>query len=160
MLGDLQTSLRFRDRRTRRYVLLGGGALLSAALAYRAYKSETVHSGKRYLSRLRAALQKYTDALATGGDVCSSLVQDLQLFLQSEGDDIPRSLRQLTKLIQSPEVVATTSSTVAAVYNGIAGTQKIFKPQVLSCTHVFCVPCQKCPVVVPSNEHTQHFLGE
>lgn len=106
-------------------------------LGYRAYASDSINQSKAYFRRLRAALQKYVDALAAGGEICSSLARDLQTFLESEGDQVPNSVRQLAKLLQSPEVAATTTSTVTAVYRGISGIVNFGVASISTSTCVF-----------------------
>ena len=98
---------------------------LSAALAHRAYTSDALGRSRRSLARLRAALQSYMDALATGGEIAASLLRDLEQFLASDRDDIPPSLRQVSRLARSEEVTSVASSTVAALYRGIAGAQHL-----------------------------------
>lgn len=109
-------------RNNRRYILAGGAVVaVLGTLAYRAYESDAYGRSKRYITKLRASLQKYSDALATGGDICASILRDLQEFLQSEGNEVPPTLRQVSKLLQSQEFTSTASSTVSALYQGIAG---------------------------------------
>ena len=110
----------------RRYLLAGGVVALVGTLAYQAYQNDAYGRSKRYLAKLKAALEQYTDALTTGGEITASILRDLQHFLNSEGNEVPPSLRQVSKLIQSQEFTATASSTVAAIYQGVAGT--IFSP--------------------------------
>jgi len=110
-------------RNNRRYILAGGA--LVAVLGTLAYKSDAYGRSKRYMTKLRAALQQYSDALAIGGDICASILRDLQQFLQSEGDEVPATLRQVSKLLQSQEFTSTASSTVSAIYQGISGTEII-----------------------------------
>lgn len=109
-------------RNNRRYILAGGAVVaVLGTLAYRAYESDAYGRSKRYITKLRASLQKYSDALATGGDISASILRDLQEFLQSEGNEVPPTLRQVSKLLQSQEFTSTASSTVSAIYQGIAG---------------------------------------
>jgi hypothetical protein len=112
-------------RRNRRYLLAGGAAVaVLGTLAYQAYESDAYGRSKRYMAKLRAAIQQYSDALATGGEICANVLRDLQQFIQSEGDEVPPTLRQVSKLLQSQEFTSTASSTVSAIYQGIAGKQK------------------------------------
>jgi hypothetical protein len=94
------------------------------ALAYQAYTSGIYSRSKSYLVRLRTALQIYSEALATGGEICATVLRDLQLFLESGRDDVPPSLCQVSKLLQSPEFTSVASSTVEAVYRGVAGATR------------------------------------
>ena len=109
--------------RRRRYVLLGGAVALTGALAYKAYSSDALGRGRSSLERLRAVLRKYVDALSTGADVASGLLRDLQLYLQSDSDVLPPSLRQLARLLQSQEATATAAAAASAIYQGLSGGQ-------------------------------------
>lgn len=129
MLQDLVGYGRLNRRQARKYAVLGSAAALSAALAYQAYRSNVYGRGRAYVSRLQAALQRYSEALATGGELCASVLRDLQQFLESERDDVPHSLRQMSKLLQSPEFTSTATRTVEAVYRGVTGEP----PAVLAC---------------------------
>ena len=125
-------------RSNRKYILAGGAAVaVLGTLAYQAYQSDAYGRSKRYITKLRAALQQYSDALATGGDICASILRDLQQFLQSEGDEVPPTLRQVSKLLQSREFTSTTSSTVAAVYQGLTGKQKEPVHSNLTCSQYY-----------------------
>jgi hypothetical protein len=101
--------------------MYGAAAVLAGTLAYKAYSSNSVAQTRHSLARLRASLVKYSEALSSGADLCCTLVRDLQRFLQSDSTEVPGSLRQLAKLLQSQEVTQTTTKAVAAVYRGVAG---------------------------------------
>lgn len=110
-----------RRRQLRRYALYGAAALACSALGYQAYRSDALAQTRATLRRLRAALQRYSEALSDGAELCCTLVRDLQGFLQSDSSEVPGSLRQLARLLQSPEVTQTTAKTVSAVYQGFTG---------------------------------------
>lgn len=118
---EVPGSSAIRRRQFRRYALYGAAAVLAGALAYKACRSDAVAQTRQSLARLRAALIKYSEALSSGADLCCTLVRDLQSFLQSDTGEVPPSLRQLARLLQSPEVTQTTAKTVSAVYRGFAG---------------------------------------
>jgi hypothetical protein len=100
---------------------------LTAAVVY-AYQNDTYGRSKRYFVRLRAALQSYADALAIGGEICATLLRDLQQFLHCDSDTVPPSLQQVAKLLQSQEFTAVASGTVAALYSGIATASVSSRP--------------------------------
>lgn len=102
-----------------RRILACGGLLTAAAavLAYRSYHC-TKDGGDSYLSRLRVALQKYSDAFLVGSEVSSLLLSDLQSFLTSDSEQIPQSFKQLLRLAESQEVQQTTSQLVSAAVRG------------------------------------------
>lgn len=102
-------------------LLLSAGGAAAAYAAYRIYRSDGLRSTARSLARLRAALAAYADAFGTGADTLRLLLADLHAFLLSDRREVPPSLRQLARLMQSPEVADTTSATVAALWRGVAG---------------------------------------
>lgn len=109
-----------RERLVRALLLSAGGAATVYAL-YRLYRSDVLQSTARSLRRLRAALAAYADACGTGADTLRLVLADLHAFLQSDRRELPPSLRQLVRLMQSPEVADSTSATVAALWRGVSG---------------------------------------
>ncbi|KAI7840832.1 hypothetical protein COHA_005478 [Chlorella ohadii] len=108
-----------RERLVRALLLSAGGAATAYAL-YRLYRSDALQSTARSLRRLRAALAAYADACGTGADTLRLVLADLHAFLQSDRRELPPSLRQLARLMQSPEVADSTSATVAALWRGVS----------------------------------------
>lgn len=104
-----------------RYALLGAGASAAGYGAYRLYHSQSAAGVAAQARRLRAALAAYAEAFGTGADTLQLLLADLAAFLRSDRTEVPGSLRQLARLMQSPEVADTTSATVAALVRGVTG---------------------------------------
>ncbi|PSC73345.1 PHLOEM PROTEIN 2-LIKE A10 [Micractinium conductrix] len=128
--ASLRRQLGRRDRRAAavRTLLLAAGGAATAYTAYRLYRSHrqgTLAAWAASVSRLRAALAAYTDALGSGADTLALLAADLRAFLGSDSTDLPPSLRQLARLLQSPEVASTTSATVAALLRGVSGSTSV-----------------------------------
>ncbi|CAL8468532.1 g8072 [Coccomyxa elongata] len=100
--------------------ILACGGLLTAAAAVLAYRSyyRTKDGGESYLSRLRIALRKYSEAFLVGSEVSSLLLSDLQSFLTSDSELIPQSFKQLLRLAESQEVQQSTSQLVSAAIRG------------------------------------------
>ena len=71
------------NRQLRKYLLAGGAVAVVGTLAYQAYQSDAYSKSKSYLAKLRAALQQYTEAVATGGEICATIMQDLRQFVHS-----------------------------------------------------------------------------
>ncbi|KAK9841033.1 hypothetical protein WJX81_006662 [Elliptochloris bilobata] len=67
-----------------------------------------------YVARLRAALKQYSEAFLAGAELSASVMRDLQAFLDGDVEELPVSLRQLSRLAQSQEVQRSTSLMVAA----------------------------------------------
>jgi hypothetical protein len=97
--------------------LLGGCAAAAVAsyLGYKAYRSESAAN----LARLGTTLRQYAAAAANLSGTASVLAADLQAFLASDADELPRSLRQLNKLLQSPELQATVTATATSLAQAV-----------------------------------------
>lgn len=122
-MSELHSYFPFRNRKYRSYVIVGASIAVTGGIIYRTYKMDTLGRTKRCFERLRTALQQYIDALASGGELLSSIVRDLELYIQSDSDEIPSSLSQVAKLLQSSAVTGVTSSTVRAMYRGFTGVE-------------------------------------
>lgn len=109
-------------RKYKKYALVSGAVALTAAAVY-AYRCDAFARSKRYFGRLRQALQRYTEAFAIGGDMCATFMRDLHDFMNSRDDEVPSTLRQLAKLIQSEEFGDSTRSVANALYRGLIRTQ-------------------------------------
>ncbi|KAK9859791.1 hypothetical protein WJX84_001042 [Apatococcus fuscideae] len=116
------TAVSLRQRR-RRAALYSAGAVSVAGLllAYRYYQSPKAEGEPElsYLQRLKLALKKYSDAFLLGGDLVSGILRDLHSFVQSDSSELPQSIRQVARLLQSREVAQSTSALTAAVFRGI-----------------------------------------
>ncbi|KAL6783871.1 hypothetical protein ACKKBG_A03825 [Auxenochlorella protothecoides x Auxenochlorella symbiontica] len=107
-------------QRRRRELLLAAGVAVIGYAGYRAYHSDTVAAWRRALGRLGSLLDSASDTVASGSDLTGCLVRDVRDYLGSEDDAaLPPRLRQLAALLQSPEVGAATSHTVAAIWAGV-----------------------------------------
>jgi hypothetical protein len=122
LAGVLPAAHPLRRRPTlARYLLLGAGTAAAGYAAYRLYHSGAIGEGRQRVARLRAAVAAYAEAFGTGGATLQLLLGDLHTFLQSDRQEVPPSLRQLARLMQSPEAADTASATVAALIRGVPG---------------------------------------
>ena len=109
--------------------MLSAGAVSIAGLliAYRYYQSIPKSEGEpelSYLQRFKLALKRYSDAFLLGSDLASGILRDLHTFVQSDSSEVPQSIRQLARLLQSREVAQSTSALTAAVFRGIVDPQQ------------------------------------
>lgn len=107
------------ESKYRRYIVATGAVALASYGVYEAYKRNVHGRAMRYLQSLRASMEKYQDAFESGGEVCSDIMSGLKEYLRSDGSELPPSLRQLAKLVQSKEFSETTTSTIHAIVNGL-----------------------------------------
>ncbi|KXZ50630.1 hypothetical protein GPECTOR_15g314 [Gonium pectorale] len=104
-------------------VLVWGAAAAAAVTLYAAYQGSADPRKKRppsQLQRLRKLLADYSAAAQAFGDTAALVSSDLQQFLQSESSELPQSLRQLNKLLQSPQLQETVATCSASVCRGVA----------------------------------------
>lgn len=112
------------NKKYRKYALVSGAVVVVASATY-AYRSDALSRSKRFVSRLRDALQRYTEAFALGGDICATVMKDLQRFVDSNSDEIPLSLQQVAKLVQSDEFTESAKSMTNAIYRGFLSSRRI-----------------------------------
>ena len=88
--------------RRQRQLLLGSGiAAVALYASYKLYTSETVASLRTLRRRMALALESYSQAAVLSSELSISVMHDLQAFLASESDELPQSLRQLSKVARS-----------------------------------------------------------
>mmetsp|Transcript_34816 Transcript_34816/g.98714 ORF Transcript_34816/g.98714 Transcript_34816/m.98714 type:complete len:435 (+) Transcript_34816:281-1585(+) len=90
---------------------------LAGAAAY-AYQSGTFDKAKQTCKRVYGLLQLYYEAAQTGGEVASSVMNDLQAFMASDSDELPQSLKQLAKLFSSTNAAACYETAVKGSLRG------------------------------------------
>ncbi|KIY97246.1 hypothetical protein MNEG_10718, partial [Monoraphidium neglectum] len=107
-------------RRNQHFV---AGACVAAAasyVAYKAYNSQGLASTQATLLRAAETLHRLGAAAGSAGAVLEQVSSDLRAFLESDADEVPRSLRQLAKLARCPEVQGTIQACVGAAARGAA----------------------------------------
>ncbi|KAJ3674053.1 hypothetical protein LUZ60_006045 [Juncus effusus] len=106
------------SRRHRRWFILGS----VVAVGYGAYKVltlPTVAKKTRRISRLLEALFLLASAMATSADSIVLISSDLNHFLLSDSDEVPKSLRQISKISASKEFLTSLSKATEALTKGV-----------------------------------------
>jgi hypothetical protein len=93
-------------RRRSAWLLGGTAALATGFLLYRALHAAADEAAgaadkRGYVARLRAALKQYSEAFLAGAELSASVMRDLQAFTAGDVEELPVSLRQLSRLAQS-----------------------------------------------------------
>lgn len=99
---------------------IGAGSVGAGALAYLVYRAYNGPEPKWLTSLTSAA-----NALASMSSSSALLARDLHAFLQSESEELPPSLRQLNRLLQSEEVRHTLSTAAQALMRGAVAASNV-----------------------------------
>ncbi len=113
----------------KRKLLYGASAVVALYLARRAYVSAASDAadGKSpepqgRLAKLLRTLSDVTQALGSLSSTSALVLTDLREFLASDQDELPRSLRQLNKLLQSQEIQSTLHASAATLLRAAQGS--------------------------------------
>lgn len=91
---------------TRRLLWIVGAGAASATAGYVVYQyglKDYVHKHWAALSNATSSAYRILDSLGAVSELSTSVAADLKAFLESDSDEIPRSVRQALKLSGSPE---------------------------------------------------------
>lgn len=106
-------------RRRRNWILLLAGAGISGYGVYTLYHLPEVERRRRKLLSLLKTLVSFADAVSSSAETVALLTSDLNSFLRSDSDEVPASLKQLSKLARSDEFAASISKASEALASGI-----------------------------------------
>ncbi|GER31001.1 carbohydrate-binding protein [Striga asiatica] len=90
-------------RRKRKWVAVFGALGFTIYGAYRFYNSPSIVQQRQKLTKLFNAFISLAEMMSDSADAIGILSKDLKQFLGSESDQIPQSLKQVSKLTKSDE---------------------------------------------------------
>ncbi|RDX89765.1 Protein PHLOEM PROTEIN 2-LIKE A10, partial [Mucuna pruriens] len=114
----LGKSLQF-SRRNKKHLLLIAFFGASGYGVYKAYNSPYVAHKRHRLAKLLRAFVSVAELISTSADTVTVISNDLNQFLASDSDEIPNSLKQLSKIAASKEFSTSLSRVSEAVTLGI-----------------------------------------
>ncbi|KAK1276631.1 Protein PHLOEM PROTEIN 2-LIKE A10 [Acorus gramineus] len=121
-LGLLQRGLDF-SRRRKRWLLTIAAVGFTGYGLYRTYHHPSVSTRRRRLYKLFHALFVAADAVSDSAEAVGAVSRDLNLFLRSGSDELPNSLKQLSKIAKSDEfsqsLTRITESLTVGVIRGV-----------------------------------------
>ncbi|KAJ6843934.1 protein PHLOEM PROTEIN 2-LIKE A10-like [Iris pallida] len=106
-------------RRRRNWIVLLVGAGISGYGVYTLYHLPEVERRRRKLLSLLKILVSFADAVSSSAETVALLTSDLNSFLRSDSDEVPASLKQLSKLARSDEFAGSISRASEALTSGI-----------------------------------------
>ncbi|KAL2348294.1 hypothetical protein Fmac_002294 [Flemingia macrophylla] len=106
-------------RKRKKWVLILCAVGLGGYSAYKVYNAPSVARKRKRLSKLLFALVSVAEAISESVDTVGIVSRDVKDFLQSDSDEIPNSLKQISKIARSEHLSESLVSVTRAVTVGV-----------------------------------------
>lgn len=110
--------------RRKKWLLIMGAVGVSGYGAYRVYHLPSVARKRKKLMKLLRALISVAELVADSADTIAIVSTDLKEFLRSDSDEMPRSLKQISKIATSEEFSESLCKITQALAVGIMRAYK------------------------------------
>lgn len=106
-------------RRKKKWILILCAVGLGGFSAFKLYHAPSVARKRKRLSNLLSALVSVAEAVSESADTIGIVSRDVKDFLESDSDQIPNSLKQISKIARSEQLSESLVSVTRAVTVGV-----------------------------------------
>lgn len=106
-------------RRKKKWILILCAVGLGGFSAYKLYHAPSVARKRKRLSKLLSAFVSVAESLSESADTIGIVSRDVKVFLESDSDQIPNSLKQISKIARSEHLSESLVSVTRAVTVGV-----------------------------------------
>ncbi|KAK9064904.1 hypothetical protein SSX86_016286 [Deinandra increscens subsp. villosa] len=113
------------SRKRKKWIFIIAALGFSTYGAFRVYNLPSVVKKRQRFAKVLGALASVAELLGDSAEMIGVVSKDLKEFIQSDSDEIPNSLRQLSKITKSDEFSESTVSVTRALTIGILRGYKV-----------------------------------
>ncbi|KAJ1414563.1 protein PHLOEM PROTEIN 2-LIKE A10-like [Sesbania bispinosa] len=106
-------------RKRKKWIFILGAVGFGGYGAYRAYHAPSIARKRKRIYKLLGALLSVAEAISESADTIGIVSRDMKEFLQSDSDQVPNSLKQISKIARSQQFSDSLVSVTRAVTVGL-----------------------------------------